>query len=149
MSRRWSLIAIAAILAATNAFAANGMGMTGSAATMMKGIRTAIRDASGARDDGKGVACLPDGQRFMVSKLVGNERWMVTWDVHMGMGDVSGNVVTDDGIVFLHCRVTGVTGPDPERDSLLMSCDVGDGMVSQTGWGHFDEVSLPGSFFLP
>ena len=88
----------------------------------------------------------------MVSKVVGSERWMVTWDARMGMGlgDLSGNVVTDDGgVVFLHCTVTGVTGPDPEHDSLMMSCDAGDAVVGPSGWRHFDDVVLPASFFLP
>jgi hypothetical protein len=127
--------------------------MMGAANSMMANIQTALDGGTGGPGyDGKGVACLPGGRRFMVSKLVGGERWMVTWDARMGMGlgDMSGNVVTDDGqVIFLHCTVTGVTGPDPDLDSLLMSCDAGDSVVGPSGWHHFDNVVLPATFFLP
>lgn len=132
-----------------------GMGnMMGAANSMMASIQNMLEvgGPAGPGDDGKGVACLPGGRRFMVSKVVGGERWMVTWDARMGMGlgDMSGNVITEDGdVVFLHCTVTGVTGPDPDLDSLLMSCDAGDAVVGPSGWHHFDDVTLPATFFLP
>lgn len=154
---KWSALAIVTILATTDAASAPGPGMMRSANAMMQRIQTEMQRVGGVSGDEKGVACLPEGtvgtffmcgRRFMVNKIVGNELWMVVWDAHMGMGDISGNVVTEDGVVFLHCVVTGATGPDPERDSLLMSCDAGDG-ASGTGWHHLDDVSLPGDFFLP
>ncbi|HZR83375.1 MAG TPA: hypothetical protein VFD92_19935 [Candidatus Binatia bacterium] len=152
--RTWSAIALAVVLAATNAAAAGmggtgGSGMMGDVDSMMRRIGAATEEGGGVPDESKGIACLPDSRRIMVSKVVGDERWMITWDAHMGMGDVSGNVVTGDGVVFLHCPVTGVTGPDPENDSLLMSCDFGDGVVSPHGWHHFDDLSLRATFFLP
>ena len=124
----------------------------GAANGMMAAIQTTLDGGPGSGGYDKGVACLPGGRRFMVSKVVGGERWMVTWDARMGMGlgDLSGNVVTEDGsVVFLHCTVTGVTGADPEHDSLLMSCDAGDAVVGSSGWRHFDDVVLPATFFLP
>ncbi len=129
--------------------------MMGAANSMMANIQNAFESVGGTGGpgyDGKGVACLPGGRRFMVSKLVGGERWMVTWDARMGMGlgDMSGNVITEDGeVIFLHCTVTGVTGPDPDLDSLLMSCDAGDAVVGPSGWHHFDNVTLPAALFLP
>jgi hypothetical protein len=145
----WSAIAMASILAATDVAASSGMGMMGAANAMMQRIQAAAEDAGGASGEGKGIACLPDSQRFMVTKVVDGDLWLVTWDAHMGMGDISGNVVMGDRVVFLHCPVTGVTGPDPENDSLLMSCDVGDGVVPRSGWHHLEDVTLPGRFFLP
>ena len=140
------------ILATTTAGRAAPWDMMGRADRMMAGIQTAIERGPGTGDDGKGVACLPTGRRFLVSKIVDGERWMVMWDARMGMGlgDMSGNVVTDDGhVIFLYCTVTGVTGPDPERDSLMMNCDVGDTVVGPSGWHHLDDVVLPLTFFLP
>lgn len=157
-SVRAGLIAMGLLLAngtVAEATTASMGGMMDDANGMMSSIQTALERGTGAGgpgDDGKGVACLPGGRRFMVSKLVGDERWMVTWDARMGMGlgDMSGNVVDGDGdVVFIHCTVTGVTGPDPERDSLSMSCDAGDAVVGPSGWQHFDDVTLPATFFLP
>ena len=145
-------LALGIVLVTATAAGAAHWDMMGAAGSMMDDIEHAVGGAGGGGYDSKGVACLPGGRRFMVSKLVDGERWMVTWDARMGMGlgDMSGNVVTDDGgVVFLHCTVTGVTGPDPEHDSLLMSCDAGDGMVGPSGWHHFDNVVLPATFFLP
>lgn len=151
------LVALGLLLSAppiADAATAGMGGMMGAASGMMASIENALSVGSGTGgpDDGRGVACLPGGRRFMVSKVVDGERWMVTWDARMGMGlgDMSGNVVTDDGhVIFLHCTVTGVTGPDPEHDSLLMSCDAGDAVVGPSGWTHFDDVTLPATFFLP
>ena len=149
------LVATTPIATATTGGMGGMSGMMGDANGMMASIENALAVGSGTGGpgyDGKGVACLPGGRRFMVSKLVGGERWMVTWDARMGMGlgDMSGNVVTGDGdVIFVHCTVTGVTGPDPEHDSLLMSCDAGDAVVGSTGWTHFDDVTLPATFILP
>lgn len=154
---RVGVIVSTLLLATTVAGTAAAMmgGMMGDADRMMAGIQTALDykyGTGGSGYVGRGVACLPGGRRFMVSKLVGDERWMVTWDARMGMGlgDMSGNVVTSNGdVIFIHCTVTGVTGPDPEHDWLLMSCDAGDAVVGPSGWRHFDDVSLAATFFLP
>lgn len=148
------IIALGFVLLAASSAGAVPWNMMGDANGMMAAIQNALDGGPGSGGSGydKGVACLPGGRRFMVSKVVGGERWMVTWDARMGMGlgDLSGNVVSEDGgVVFLHCTVTGVTGPDPEHDSLLMSCDAGDVVVGSSGWRHFDDVVLPATFFLP
>lgn len=154
-STKFGSLVMGIVLATATVAGAVPGSMMGAASSMMSGIQTAIEGGPGTGGSGyddRGVACLPGGRRFMVSKLVGGERWMVTWDARMGMGlgDMSGNVVTGDGgVVFLHCTVTGVTGPDPEHDSLMMSCDAGDAVVGPSGWRHFDDVVLPASFFLP
>jgi hypothetical protein len=154
-STKFCSLAMGIVLATATVAGAMPGSMMAAANAMMSDIQTAIDGGPGTGGsgyDGRGVACLPGGRRFMVSKVVGDERWMVTWDARMGMGlgDMSGNVVNGDGdVVFLHCTVTGVTGPDPERDSLMMSCDAGDAVVGSSGWSHFDDVVLPASFFLP
>jgi hypothetical protein len=106
-------------------------------------------DAPFFSSDAKGVAVTPDGDRFMVSKPLGADRWTVTWDAETLPGDVNGTVLTDRGVIFLHCPVTGVTGPDPTRDSLLVDCYSGDFIVPANGWSFLTSSRLPGTFFLP
>jgi hypothetical protein len=100
--------------------------------------------------DAKGVAVTPDESRVLVNKPLGNDRWVVTWDDHdHNKQDITGNVITADGITFLFCPITGSTGPDPTTDSIMIHCSSGDGIVGPQDWEDLGDFTIPGSFFLP
>jgi len=98
--------------------------------------------------DAKGIAITPDQHRLLVNKLLGSERWVITWDDLPSPEDITGNVVTDTGVTFVYCQITGSTGPDPSTDSLIVECSAGDGYVNPTDWQALGEFMIPGSFFL-
>jgi hypothetical protein len=100
--------------------------------------------------DAKGVAVTPDQARLLVNKPLGDQRWAVTWDDHdQNNQDITGNVITADGITFLFCPITGATGPDPQTDSIMIHCSSGDGIVGPQDWQDLGDFTIPGSFFLP
>jgi hypothetical protein len=136
------------------AFASPAVAATGDVARLRAAIVAARAQAGlakpAASGDAKGVAITPDQSRLLVNKPLGSDRWAVTWDDHdQNNQDITGNVITADGITFLFCPITGATGPDPQTDSIMIHCSSGDGIVGPQDWQDLGDFTIPGSFFLP
>lgn len=153
MKRTAIVLATVALIAASEGahagHADNILALRRAVGERMTATESQDHDEGTSAAKGKGVAEAPDKKRFMVSKPVGAEHWVVTWDAHVGKGDVSGIVLTDAGVIFITCRITGATGDDLETDSLLTTCYTGDGIVAASTWKLFGDVAIPALFFLP
>lgn len=98
-----------------------------------------------------GVQLTPDGQRTLVNKDVGGERWAIDLGPD---GTVTGNVFFPDGREpqFVWCDAADGAEAD-ENGEIDFSCYGGDPCASAPcppeGWSFIADVSLPASFFEP
>lgn len=98
-----------------------------------------------------GLQITPDGQRTLVNKDVGGERWAIDKGPD---GRVTGNVFFPDGREpqFVWCDVAEGATVD-ENDELMFSCFGGDPCLDAPcppeAWSFIADVSLPASFFEP
>jgi hypothetical protein len=93
-----------------------------------------------------GIQITPDGERVLISKDVGEERWAITRN--LDDSTVTGNVFFAEGgdPLFLFCEQE-----DQVDDDLQLEC-FGADRCSDTACPEFEfiaEVTLPESFFLP
>ena len=101
-----------------------------------------------------GVQTCPDGQRVLVSKDVGAERWAIMYD--MGTHDVMGNVFFTSGEppAFVWCERTATDGnPNVRNMMMTFACYGADACATepcdQRDWHFISDVTLPGDFFMP
>lgn len=101
-----------------------------------------------------GLRVTPDGNRTLLSKDVGDERWAIVRNEDDKT--VTGNVFHQDGRdpSFVWCSETGNDGaPDLRERIHFLRCfgadACPDGSCSSDQWNFIAEVQLPGSFFLP
>ncbi len=103
------------------------------------------------------IQLTPDSGRYMISKPVGNSRWVITYN--LDDKTVTGNVFnteTDD-VDFLWCRILTdqvVHQPDPLETSYPLQCFLAAGCTeapcSASAWTELVGVQpLEGSFLLP
>ncbi len=103
------------------------------------------------------IQLTPDSGRYMISKPVGNSRWVITYN--LDDKTVTGNVFnteTDD-VDFLWCRILTdemVHQPDPLETSYPLQCFMAAGCAeapcSASAWTELVGVQpLAGSFLLP
>lgn len=102
---------------------------------------------------GTGLQTTPDGQRTLLSKELGNERWAIV--LNANDGSVSGNVFLADGgdPAFVSCVAAGDDGgSDVHTRRLRFNCEGApkcDSECTSGSWQPLGSVELPGSFFLP
>jgi hypothetical protein len=125
-----------------------------------------------AQDGGSGVQVTPDAERVLVSKDVGDERWVITRNDD---GTVTGNVVPldggppsfvwceqlggddddlfDDFIDFIGDLIGGDDDDDGSDDELTLACagagPCSDEPCTADEWSFIADVTLPESFFRP
>ena len=100
-----------------------------------------------------GVQMCPDGERVLISKDVGDERWAMMYDLNDY--SVMGNVFRGSGEppAFVWCERIETDGhPDPRHEMMTFSCYGADSCPEEPcevgEWHHLDDVTLPGSFFM-
>ncbi|MBY0277368.1 hypothetical protein K2Z84_18710 [Candidatus Binatia bacterium] len=92
----------------------------------------------------------PDGQRVLIGKDVGDERWAIT--LNEADRSVNGNVFSARGASFLACTRVGDDGSDAAAASAVRyACAIAapcvDSPCSDTRWQDAGELTLPASFF--
>ena len=93
-----------------------------------------------------------DGDDFIASKIFGNERWGLAWESAGSLWPqsvITGTVVRVKSIIRIFCNVTGVTGPHPRTDSILLECYYNEDLTQATDWHYIGPTRLKGTFFLP
>lgn len=102
--------------------------------------------AGGVRESG--LQFTPDGERTIISKDVGAERWAITRN--LDDGSVTGNVFFPSGgpPIFIYCEETAQNGADLDFDCFSSDlCPASPCPGDQ--WELLASVTLPESFFLP
>lgn len=96
-----------------------------------------------------GLQITPDGQRTLISKDLGSQRWAIT--LNADDGTVTGNVFASGGgqPSFVWCSETARSG-----DAITFACSGADPCPlapcpAAEEWSFIAEASLPGSFFQP
>jgi secreted trypsin-like serine protease len=102
-----------------------------------------------------GLQTTPDGKTILINKPVGAEQWAISRNQD---GAVTGNIFFTDGRdpQFLNCTKTGDDGnQDPAAIMIRFACSISAKCATAQCPGTSDwtalpnEVTLPGSFFLP
>lgn len=100
-----------------------------------------------------GMQIARDQHRVMINKDVGDERWVIIYDMddHTAMGNVF--FPSDGPPAFVWCMGTGDDGnPDPRHAEMGFDCYGADPCTaepcSSDEWGFIDHVMLPGGFFM-
>lgn len=106
-----------------------------------------------AQSGGSGVQLCPDGERVLVSKDVGDERWSMMYDLRDH--SVMGNVFFASGgpPAFVWCERTASDGnPDARHEMMTFSCYGADTCEAEPcavgDWHAIGDVTLPGEFFM-
>lgn len=100
-----------------------------------------------------GIQVSPEGTRVIVTKDVGEERWVIFH--YLQFGTLMGNVYFKDGRapVFLFCNRTAKS-TDDYRGTFDYECYAADSCEeapcgTRRDWHFVANVTLPGTFFLP
>lgn len=115
-------------------------------------LALAVPRAARAQGAESGVQITPDGQRTLVSKDVGGQRWAITRDLQDGT--VTGNVFEPGGgpASFVWCAPPAGPAPAPGADVTLscygaVPCEAAP--CTADAWTFIADVALPAAFFAP
>jgi len=120
------------------------------AVRQMWGFLADKRRAGAPGERRSGLQITPDGERTLVSKDVGAERWTITYE--RASGRAVGNVFATDGSPprFVACARVA---ENPSSALLTFDCRVANPCIAAPcapgEWQPAIEVSLPATFFLP
>lgn len=86
--------------------------------------------------------CTSDGEAVLINKAVGDETWVVTYDLWSGY--TTGNVLSGRGVDFLSCRLRSIGNGTAD---LLCAATAACTATSCPAYGADTAASVPCSFF--